>query len=149
MLVKGASSYNALKRAIKQDLVEAGQAGRGNPQDPNVLYEVGLLVEGWPPSWEGMDKTHEGGRRARAGRPESREGEGHASGSTLLLQEGRFCLVASTGPDPAHKCVARLQIDRLAMERVAVFPDGDINIQGLASSPHSAAFSRPVSQCES
>ena len=36
LLVKGASSYNALKRAIKQDLVDAG----GAPQDPNLLYEV-------------------------------------------------------------------------------------------------------------
>ena len=38
MLVKGASSYNALKRAIKQDLVDAG--GGGPSQDPNLLYEV-------------------------------------------------------------------------------------------------------------
>jgi len=37
MLVKGASSYNALKRAIKQDLVDAGGAPA---QDPNLLYEV-------------------------------------------------------------------------------------------------------------
>lgn len=40
MLVKGASSYNALKRAIKQDLVEAGAASNGGVQDPNLLYEV-------------------------------------------------------------------------------------------------------------
>lgn len=47
MLVKGASSYNALKRAIKQDLVDAG----GKPvQDPNLLYEVRIFwgSEGMP-----------------------------------------------------------------------------------------------------
>ena len=40
MLVKGASSYNALKRAIKQDLVDSGAAPA---QDPNLLYEVRFL----------------------------------------------------------------------------------------------------------
>jgi hypothetical protein len=38
MLVKGASSYNALKRAIKQDLVDGGATT--SQADPNLLYEV-------------------------------------------------------------------------------------------------------------
>eukprot|EP00955_Chlamydomonas_euryale_P098459 365146-Chlamydomonas_euryale.AAC.6 len=75
MLVKGASSYNALKRAIKQDLIEAGAAGTTSA-DPNLLYEI----------------------------------------------------------------------DKLSMERVSVFPDGDVNVQGVATAPHTAAFTRPVSQ---
>ena len=70
--MKGASSYNALKRAIKQEVIDTQGA---HPQDPNVLFEI----------------------------------------------------------------------DKLSLERVGVFPDGDINIQALASSPGSAAFSKPVS----
>jgi hypothetical protein len=38
-----------------------------------------------------------------------------------------------------------MQIDKLSMERVSVFPDGDINIEAIASAPGTAAFSRPVS----
>lgn len=39
MLIKGGSSFNALVRAMKQDLVEGGPTGAA-PKDPNLLYEV-------------------------------------------------------------------------------------------------------------
>ena len=40
---------------------------------------------------------------------------------------------------------ALLQIDKLSLERVSVFPDGDINIEAVATAHGSAAFSKPVS----
>ena len=45
MLIKGGSSFNALVRAMKQDLVEGGAGGRAGspPRDPNLLYEVDRL----------------------------------------------------------------------------------------------------------
>lgn len=45
MLVRGASSFNALVRAMKQDLVEKG----GGKDDPNLLYEVERMS---------LDKVH-------------------------------------------------------------------------------------------
>ena len=38
-----------------------------------------------------------------------------------------------------------MQIDKLSLERVSVFPDGDINIEAVATAHGSAAFSKPVS----
>jgi hypothetical protein len=82
MLVKGASSFNALKRALKQDLIEGGAAaggggigGGGATRNPNMLYEI----------------------------------------------------------------------DRLSLDHVTVFPDGELNVEAVASMPATAAFSRPLS----
>jgi hypothetical protein len=50
-----------------------------------------------------------------------------------------------TGGSP-HDPNLLYEIDKLSMERVSVFPDGDINIQGVATAAHTAAFARPVSQ---
>lgn len=41
MLVKGGSSFNALVRAMKQDLVEGGAGAMAAQRNPNALYEVG------------------------------------------------------------------------------------------------------------
>ncbi len=45
MLVKGGSSFNALVRAMKQDLVEGGLGAQAAQRDPNVRFQVrtGLL----------------------------------------------------------------------------------------------------------
>lgn len=45
MLVRGASSFNALVRAMKQDLIEKGSG----KDDPNLLYEVERMS---------LDKVH-------------------------------------------------------------------------------------------
>ncbi|GFR41222.1 hypothetical protein Agub_g1895 [Astrephomene gubernaculifera] len=75
MLVKGGSSFNALVRAMKQDLVEGGVGAQAATRDPNVLY----------------------------------------------------------------------QVDKLSMDQVTVFPDGELNVQAVAGVPTAAAFARPVS----
>eukprot|EP00798_Chlamydomonas_sp_ICE-L_P008206 gene8206-1468_t len=79
MLVKGGSSFNALVRAMKQDLVSGEGTGAGGGshalRDPNLLYEV----------------------------------------------------------------------DKLSMDRVTVFPDGELNIEAMAAAPGAAAFMNPVS----
>ena len=45
MLVKGGSSFNALVRAMKQDLIDSGTAAK----DPALLYEIDKVggVVGW------------------------------------------------------------------------------------------------------
>ena len=43
MMVKGASSFNALVRALKQDLIDAKKAGAPVTEDPNVLFEIDQL----------------------------------------------------------------------------------------------------------
>ncbi|GLC35838.1 hypothetical protein PLESTB_000499600 [Pleodorina starrii] len=75
MLVKGGSSFNALVRAMKQDLVEGGPGGQAAARDPNLLY----------------------------------------------------------------------QVDKLSLDQVTVFPDGELNVQAVASAPGAAAFARPIS----
>jgi hypothetical protein len=35
------------------------------------------------------------------------------------------------------------EIDRMSMNRVQVFPDGELDVQARSSAPHSAAFVRP------
>lgn len=45
----------------------------------------------------------------------------------------------------AHDPNVLFEIDKLSLERVGVFPDGDLNIQAVATTPGSAAFSKPVS----
>jgi len=37
------------------------------------------------------------------------------------------------------------QIDKLSMDKVTVFPDGELNVDAVASVPGTAAFHRPVS----
>ncbi|KAG2499362.1 hypothetical protein HYH03_002937 [Edaphochlamys debaryana] len=75
MLVKGGSSFNALVRAMKQDLVEGGPGAQAGARDPNLLY----------------------------------------------------------------------QVDKLSLDQVTVFPDGELNVQAVTSVPQSAAFTRPIS----
>ncbi|GLI68927.1 hypothetical protein VaNZ11_013348 [Volvox africanus] len=75
MLVKGGSSFNALVRAMKQDLVEGGPGGQAAVRDPNLIY----------------------------------------------------------------------QVDKLSLDQVTVFPDGELNVQAVASAPGAAAFARPIS----
>ncbi|KXZ56639.1 hypothetical protein GPECTOR_1g576 [Gonium pectorale] len=75
MLVKGGSSFNALVRAMKQDLVEGGPGAQAAGRDPNLLY----------------------------------------------------------------------QVDKLSLDHVTVFPDGELNVQAVAAAPGAAAFTRPVS----
>ena len=44
MLIKGGSSFNALVRAMKQDLVGAvGSGGGGRTTNPALLYEIDKL----------------------------------------------------------------------------------------------------------
>jgi hypothetical protein len=52
----------------------------------------------------------------------------------------------TTGAGSPHDPNLLYEIDKLSMERVSVFPDGDINIQAVATAPHTAAFARPLSQ---
>lgn len=40
MLVKGGSSFNALVRTMKQDLVEGGPGAAAAAGNPNLLYQV-------------------------------------------------------------------------------------------------------------
>lgn len=37
------------------------------------------------------------------------------------------------------------QVDKLSMDHVTVFPDGQLNIEAVASMPGTAALARPVS----
>ncbi|KAJ9510589.1 hypothetical protein QJQ45_027465 [Haematococcus lacustris] len=75
MLVKGGSSFNALVRAMKQDLVEGGAGAGAAARNPNALYEI----------------------------------------------------------------------DKLSLDHVTVFPDGELNVAAVASVPGTAALARPVS----
>ncbi|KAJ9510458.1 hypothetical protein QJQ45_015931, partial [Haematococcus lacustris] len=75
MLVKGGSSFNALVRAMKQDLVEGGAGAGAASRNPNALYEI----------------------------------------------------------------------DKLSLDHVTVFPDGELNVAAVASVPGTAALARPVS----
>ncbi|PNH01101.1 hypothetical protein TSOC_013030, partial [Tetrabaena socialis] len=75
MLVKGGSSFNALVRAMKQDLVEGGTGAQAAARDPNLLY----------------------------------------------------------------------QVDKLSLDQVTVYPDGELNVQAVAAVPGAAAFARPIS----
>eukprot|EP00983_Pelagomonas_calceolata_P076128 1153287-Pelagomonas_calceolata.AAC.4 len=38
-----------------------------------------------------------------------------------------------------------MQIDKLSMDKVTVFPDGELNVDAVASVPGTAAFQRPIS----
>lgn len=44
MLVKGGSSFNALVRAMKQDLVEGGLGAQAAQRDPNVRFQVRTVL---------------------------------------------------------------------------------------------------------
>jgi hypothetical protein len=44
---------------------------------------------------------------------------------------------------------ALYEIDKLSLDHVTVFPDGQLNVEAVASVPGTAAFSRPVSAGES
>ena len=46
----------------------------------------------------------------------------------------------SCGVDPTRP----MQVDKLSMDRVTVFPDGELNVEALAAVPGSAAFMRPM-----
>lgn len=54
MLVKGGSSFNALVRAMRQDIVESGSPAA---KDPNVLYDIDKLS---------MQNVRAGGQRLPA-----------------------------------------------------------------------------------
>ena len=43
---------------------------------------------------------------------------------------------------------ALYEIDKLSMDHVTVFPDGQLNIDAVASVPGTSAFARPVSAGE-
>jgi len=45
-------------------------------------------------------------------------------------------------------CSVPSQIDKLSMDKVTVFPDGELNIDAVASVPGTAAFHRPISAGE-
>lgn len=49
MLVKGGSSFNALVRTMKQDLVEGGMGAGPAAQNPNLLYQVRYHSRGGEP----------------------------------------------------------------------------------------------------
>eukprot|EP00877_Chromochloris_zofingiensis_P001776 jgi/Chrzof1/1159/Cz01g42220.t1 len=122
MLVKGGSSFNALVRAMKQDLIENGTAAK----DPALLYEI--------------DKVCCGEAAVIL--------SSHNSRCVLVVWMFAACTLPgsvhvptlSFGLVPKHFRV----VSQLSLDRVQVYPDGELNVQAVASSGTSAAFARPV-----
>jgi hypothetical protein len=101
MLIKGGSSFNALVRAMKQDLVD-GSKGASARADPNLLYEIDKVrgaAAGSPGSVARSARVRRAGGVSRA-----------AAGHHGFLVESRVVIVcrgtckgaAGNGRDLAH-----------------------------------------------
>lgn len=112
---------------MKQDLVEGGAGAATAQRNPNALYEVRLVLAVVPVLLLALlllrcpllSRTHT---------------------KCSMPMQTRSCMLALP-----HVCP---QIDKLSMDHVTVFPDGQLNVEAVASVPGTAAFHRPVSAGE-
>ena len=123
MLVRGGSSFNGMVRAMKQSLVDENNTGPG----------TGGGGPGPGPGPSAPPRPSTGSRRNSGAGDQNPYGGPMSTYDAIdraQMQAGRSRLVEGSVPrvrDPA----LLYEVDRLSLDRVAVYPDGDLSIKAV------------------